>query len=291
MARSRLQHTIARSVAVAGRGYWSGADVRVEFRPADAGTGVVFVRDDLSAAPRIPALVAYRQAAMRRTILGAEGATVDMVEHVLAALFGLGIDNCEVGVTAAEMPGCDGSAIDFVDALDEAGIVPLAEQTEPLVVTRPVRCGDATKWIEARPPIGDGLSIEYRLDYGAGTVIGTQWHVVEVTPKAFRLGLAAARTFVLKAEADALVAQGLGAHVSPQELLIFGDHGPIDNELRYENECVRHKILDVVGDLALAGRPLVGHIVACRSGHRLNGDLVEALLAIADEQQFQRKSA
>ena len=192
-----------------------------------------------------------------------------------------------------EMPGGDGSSAPFVEAIDEVGFVDQAAVAEPLVVTRPLRCGDETSWIEARPPIGDRLTIEYRLDYGAGSAVGRQWLVVELDEPTFRFEVSPARTFVLESEAKALIAQGLGGHVTPRDLLIFRDdvepgqqetdeHGvcqPIDNPLRYADECVRHKILDVVGDLALAGRPVIGHIVAFCSGHRLNGDLVEALLA------------
>ncbi|TWT48632.1 UDP-3-O-acyl-N-acetylglucosamine deacetylase [Botrimarina hoheduenensis] len=293
MIPPRLQRTLAGVATVEGRGYWTGERSRVEFRPAAPGSGRYFVRDDFPVESRAitPATVAYRLPATRRTVLADAGvkgpvAEVAMVEHVLAALAGLGVDNCEIGVTATEMPGCDGSAAPFIEAIDEVGFIDQAAVATPLVVTKPVRCGDERSWIEARPPMGRGLTIEYRLDYGAATSVGRQWLVVEVDEPTFRYEIAPARTFVLESEAQALVAQGLGSHVTPQDLLIFRDTpgqdsaaGPIDNPLRYPDECVRHKILDVIGDLALAGRPIIGHIVACCSGHRLNGDLVEALLA------------
>lgn len=286
----RLQRTVAGAARVEGRGYWTGKPVRVEFRPAPVGSGITFVRDDLVGSvddPSVAAVIGSRQPATRRTVLrGAGGAEVAMVEHVLATLSGLGIDNCEVGVTAAEMPGCDGSAAPFVDAIDAVGVAEQAAPYQPLVVSRPVRCGEKQSWVEARPPMGPGLSIEYRLDYGVDSAIGRQWLVVQVDPDAFRYEVAAARTFLLESEAKALTEQGLGRHVRPSDLLIFRDRAatdtdraPIDNPLRYADECVRHKILDVVGDLALAGRPIVGHVVACCSGHRLNGDLVEQLIA------------
>lgn len=302
MSPPRLQRTLVRPAAVEGRGYWTGKPVRVEFRPAPADAGITFVRDDLGeGAGPIRALASRRQPATRRTVLSGSGenaAEVAMIEHVMAALYGLGVDNCEVGVTAAEMPGCDGSAAPFVEAIDTAGLTEQAAVCEPLVVTRPVRCSDEQAWIEARPPLGERLTIEYRLDYGVGSAIGRQWLVVEVTPEAFRYEIAAARTFILQSEADALTAQGLGGHVTTSDLLIFRDepqteeeHQPIDNPLRYADECVRHKVLDVIGDLALAGRPLVGHIVACCSGHRLNGDLVEAVLASHPDSAGRRRSA
>lgn len=278
MPQSRTQHTLARPVSVRGVGYWSGQEVRVEFRPAPVGAGRFFVRDDLPGSPRIPAESASRTDAQRRTVLATDEADVEMVEHVLAALAGLEVDNCEIGVTSAEMPGLDGSAAAFVEAIAQAGLTSQAALVRPIMVERPLRCGDADKWIEVRPPMGDRLSIEYRLDYGADSPIGSQWLVTDVDPMAFIAELAPARTFLLKQEADALIERGLGAHVSPDELLIFGPDGPIGNQLRFDDECVRHKVLDVVGDLALAGRPIVGHVVAYRSGHQLNGQLVAELL-------------
>ncbi|TWT95924.1 UDP-3-O-[3-hydroxymyristoyl] N-acetylglucosamine deacetylase [Botrimarina colliarenosi] len=302
MSPPRLQRTLARPALVVGRGYWTGREVRVEFRPAPAGSGVTFVRDDLVgelADPRIPVAVSLRQPAARRTVLrGAGGAEVAMIEHVVATLAGLSIDNCEIGVDAAEMPGCDGSAAPFVAAIDAAGIYEQKAIADPLVVHRPVRCGDRDSWIEARPPMGPGLTIEYRLDYGPQSAIGRQWQVVEVDEETFRFEIAPARTFILESEAAALRAQGLGSHVSTNDLLIFRDQAttdaerlPIDNDLRYADECVRHKILDVVGDLALAGRPIIGHIVAFCSGHRLNGDLVEALVTSHPDRLQYRRSA
>lgn len=298
----RLQRTVAGPARVEGRGYWSGDRVRVEFRPAPAGAGVTFVRDDLVGRlrdARVEVAVARRQPASRRTVLrGVGGAEVAMIEHVVATLAGLGIDNCEVGVDAPEMPGCDGSAAPFVEAIDAVGVVDQKAISDPLVVHRPVRCGDRSTWIEARPPMGPGLTIEYRLDYGPDSSIGRQWLVVQIDEDAFRYEVAPARTFLLQSEAESLRAKGLGSHVAESELLVFRDiahddaeRGPIGNALRYADECVRHKILDVVGDLALAGRPVIGHIVACCSGHRLNGDLVEALVATHPDRLQRRRSA
>lgn len=297
MMPARPQHTLARPVRVTGLGYWSGAEVTVEFRPAPVDAGLVFVRDDLSPAVRIPATVESQEPADRRTILVAESSSrapvrVEMVEHVMASLYGLGVDNCEIGVTGPEMPGGDGSALAFVGAIVDAGLVEQLRPIEPLVVRQPVRCTDGDRWIEARPAIGEGFSVEYNLDYGETSPLGKQWFVAEVTPQAFLAELAPARTFVLKEEADAIRAQGLAAHVTPQDLLIYGADGPIDNSLRFADECARHKALDVVGDVALAGRPLKGHIVACRSGHKLNAQLVRELLASHPMQNTQgRKSA
>jgi UDP-3-O-acyl N-acetylglucosamine deacetylase len=276
---TRSQRTIARTVSVTGCGYWSGRDVRVVFRSAPANAGVKFVRADLPACPRIRATVDQRIDAPRRTVLAAGGATVEMVEHILAALAGLQIDNCEVWVDAAEMPGCDGSSLQFVEALLEAGTVTQSAPCRVLPVSQLVRLGDDECWIEARPALRPGLTLQYRLDYGPASVIGRQTLSVAVAPESFRSELCSSRTFLLRSEADWLQAQGLAKHARYRDLLVFGDDGPIDNTLRYPDECVRHKLLDLVGDLALAGCPISGHIVAYRSGHRLNAELVRTLIA------------
>ncbi|MES1213029.1 MAG: UDP-3-O-acyl-N-acetylglucosamine deacetylase [Singulisphaera sp.] len=287
----RQQRTIEKSVTVDGFGYWSGKDVRVEFRPAPPDSGVVFVRADLPKTPRIPAVVAQRVETPRRTTLRAGGASVEMVEHIMAALAGLRIDNCEVWVNTVEMPGCDGSSQPFVEALLAAGVVTQNSLRNALVVREITRLGDIDSWIEARPSAGPGMSVKFRIDYGSGNAIGRQTLTLPITPDSFQRELAPSRTFMLKSEADWLVAQGLGRRASAKDLLIFDGDGPIDNELRYRDECVRHKALDLVGDLALAGCDLIGHFVAHRSGHRLNAELVRVLLQEGDMLVAHRRSA
>jgi UDP-3-O-acyl N-acetylglucosamine deacetylase len=214
-----------------------------------------------------------------------------MVEHALAALAGLHIDNCEIWVDAAEMPGLDGSSQPFVTALDQAGSVAQAADRPYLVVREMTRMGDEQSWVEAHPPQQSGLSLMFRLDYGSGNAIGRQTFHTQVTPDSFRRELAASRTFLLKSEADWLQGQGLGLRTGTNDLLIFDDEGPIDNELRFDDECARHKALDLVGDLALAGCDIVGHVIAYRSGHRLNADLVQALLREGEVHAAWRQSA
>jgi UDP-3-O-acyl N-acetylglucosamine deacetylase len=288
---SRSQQTIAARCSVTGFGYWSGRDVRIEFRPAAADTGVVFVRDDLPNQPRIAVRVDNRIETPRRTTLRAAGASVEMVEHILAALAGLQIDNCEVWVDAPEMPGCDGSSQPFVEALDTVGAVKQPSVRPLLVVREITRLGNEESWIEARPATTSGMSAKYRLDYGRDNAIGRQTLALSITPESFRRELAPSRTFMLKAEADWLRGQGLGQRVTSQDLLVFDDLGPVDNALRYADECVRHKLLDLVGDLALAGCDLMGHFVAHRSGHRLNAELVRVLLAEGELVRGWRKTA
>jgi UDP-3-O-acyl N-acetylglucosamine deacetylase len=281
MPVARRQRTIARPVWVAGFGYFSGRDARVEFWPAAENSGITFVRHDLGPNARVPAAVSLRIDAPRRTSLELNGVRVEMVEHVLAALAGLGIDNCEVWVDAPEMPGCDGSSLAFVEALDQAGVIDQRRSVRQIAVDRVLRVGDDEAWITASPPRSAGLSVSFELDFGPGNPIGRQRYTLDVAPHSFREELAACRTFIPQEAAEAMLAQGIGQRVTPKDLLIFGPHGPIDNELRFADECVRHKVLDVVGDLALTGCEVVGHIVAYRSGHRLHAELARQLLELA----------
>ncbi|MFM7290724.1 MAG: UDP-3-O-acyl-N-acetylglucosamine deacetylase [Planctomycetia bacterium] len=273
-----LQRTLRKPASVSGVGYWSGQRNLVELEPAAADAGVVFVRADLPGAPVIPAGVEHREEASSRTNLSAGVARVEMVEHLLSALAGLGIDCCLVRVHAEEMPGLDGSSLAFADAIAEAGAAELGVAVEPIVVDSVMRVGDDTAWIEASPPRFAGLSVDYELDYGVGP-IGRQLLSLRVTPESYREELAAARTFLPAADAERLQAAGRGLSATTGDLLVFGPDGPIGNSLRWPDECVRHKVLDLVGDLSLAGRPIHAHIRACRSGHRLNGALAGLLAA------------
>jgi UDP-3-O-acyl N-acetylglucosamine deacetylase len=282
MPVARRQRTLARPAFVAGFGYFSGRDVRVEFWPAAEHAGITFVRHDISAAARIPAQAALRIDQPRRTTLELGGIRVEMVEHVLAALAGSGIDNCEVWVNAPEMPGCDGSSKHYVEAIDAAGIVEQRSPVRQIVVERAVRVGENDAWIEAQPARSAGLSVTFELDYGENTAIGRQTYAVDVTPDAFRHEIATCRTFIPQEAANSILSQGIGQRVTTRDLLIFGPHGPIDNKLRFPEECARHKLLDVVGDLALTGCEIIGHIVAYRSGHHLHAELARRLLEQAE---------
>ena len=253
MEATRNQRTIGAPASVEGVGYWSGRKVRVEFRPAPADSGITFVRADMPGCPRIPADVAHRVETPRRTVLCCGSASVEMIEHVMAALAGLQIDNCQLWVDEAEMPGCDGSCLPFVEALQSAG--PL-EQNAPRrlhVIRRVIRLGNQDSWIEARPGCSDKMVLRYDLDYGSRGPIGRQSLEVSLSPRHFRLHLAPSRTFMLEPEAAAIRAQGLGRQATYKDLLVFNARGAIDNPLRFPDECVRHKVVDMVGDLALDG--------------------------------------
>jgi UDP-3-O-acyl N-acetylglucosamine deacetylase len=274
----RYQRTLARPADVPGVGFITGARVRLRFRPAPANTGVLFVRTDLPGPPAaIPARVGFVTDTRRRTTLGPAESGVTLVEHALAALAGLRVDNCVVELDGPEPPGLDGSAWGFVRAIEAAGIElqtarrPILAAAEPVVVSQ----GGAT--IALHPADGPTLRISYLLDYGPVGPIARQAFTLDATPEAFTRDLAGCRTFLLEAEAAGLRAQGVGRHLTAHDVVVFGPRGPIENRLRYADEPARHKVLDLVGDLALCGFDLAGHVVAYRSGHALNVELARTL--------------
>lgn len=291
MHSRRNQQTIAAPASVSGVGYWSGEAIRVEFRPAPADSGIVFVRTDLDGCPRISATIHNRFEMPLRTTLRCGEASVEMVEHIMAALSGLEVDNCEIHVDRPEMPGCDGSCLPFVDALLTVGVVEQSSPRRRQVITRTIRMGNERSWIEARPCRSDKTILSYDLDFGANNPIGRQSLELSLSPRHFRMNLAPSRTFMLEAEAEALKQQGLGQQATCKDLLVFGPQGPIDNTLRFPDECVRHKLSDMVGDLALAGCDLVGRFVAFRSGHRLNAELVREIVAEGQRQEEWKRCA
>jgi len=271
---TRPQQTIARVVTVHGVGFLTGADVSVRFHPAGAGAGITFQRVDLPGTPAIPALVEYVPPRQRRTALEFGGATVELVEHVLAALAGLRIDNCRIELNACELPGLDGSSQAFADALLRAGLVELDAPRRVVRLGRPVSVTEGGQSIEAQPTAEPGLTLSYTLDYGAGSPIPQQSFEVTLTPEAFLNEVVYARTFVLEQEVAALRAQGYGRRTTAADLLIYGADGVVGNTLRSPNECARHKLLDCVGDFALLGCDLWGRIAAHRSGHSLNSRFI-----------------
>jgi UDP-3-O-acyl N-acetylglucosamine deacetylase len=273
----RYQRTIARKAELSGVGFLTGASICLRFHPAPASTGVVFVRGDLSPALHIPATVDQVSGTERRTTLGHGPDRVALVEHVLAALAGLRIDNCYVELDGSEPPGLDGSAQLFVEVLRKAGIVLQGSRRTVWCVDTPAIVEKNGATLALYPPRRDELRISYVLDYGLKSPIDRQIHTEEVTPETFANSLAPARTFLLEHEAEELRRQGLGSRTTTSDLLVFGSRGPVNNRLRQADEPARHKILDIIGDLSLFGSDLRGHVVAYRSGHPLNVELVRHL--------------
>lgn len=286
----RQQRTISQPVCLAGIGYWSSRDVTVEFRPAAPDTGITFVRGELTPVRRIPARVEHRIVTPRRTTLAKGPASVEMVEHILAALAGYHIDNCEVWVNAAEMPALDGSSQAALAALMRAGAIEQKAERDTYVVDRRVRVGSQDAWLLVEPSTRPGLTLCYELDFGPKSPIRRQRLEVELSPAVFAEGIASARTFILEHDAERMTSNGLGERITYQDLLVFGEHGPIDNQLRFADECVRHKILDMVGDLSLLEADIRGRVSAYRSGHHLNAELVRQLRKLRAA-ELTRKSA
>lgn len=291
MTPNRYQQTLREKCSVRGFGFWSGLDVTVEFRPAPAGSGITFIRRDLPGMPRIRAVIGNRADGPRRTTLSVNGTAVDMVEHVLAALAGLQIDNCQILVDRAEMPGMDGSSAAFVEALRRAGIQRQELPRQILRITETIRIGDGQSWLVAEPSASGHCELRYELSYPEDPAIGDQAFELRLTPDSFALEVAGARTFVTRTEAEMLQRQGLGRRVHFSDILVFDERGPVMNTLRFADECARHKLLDMVGDFALSGCDLSGKITAHRSGHKLNAELVRQLLNAFTVETSSRKTA
>ncbi len=272
----RYQRTIARSVQVRGVGYLTGADISLRFHPGPPDSGVCFVRTDVNAS--VPARIEEVTGTERRTTIGQRPAQVTLVEHVLAALAGLRIDNCRIELDAPEPPGMDGSAQDFVKALLEAGTILQAARRPVWRTFAPVTVSHNGASLALHPGPADQLKVSYVLDYGPDSALGRQAHTEIITLESFVREIAPCRTFILESEADELRRRGLGARTNVTDLLVFGKDGPIDNHLRFANEPARHKILDLIGDLSLLGHDVRGHLVAYRSGHPLNVELVRLLV-------------
>ena len=263
-----------------GRGLFTGEPVVMRVRPGAPDTGIWFVRTDQSPPIRIAALVENVSKRARRTSLRNGTVAIETVEHCLSACAGLDIDNLQIELNAHELPALDGSSLGFVERLRAAEVCEQDARRTPYVIGEVVRVVDGDCELVALPPLdpqSETLDLSYDLDYGSKSPIGRQTYRVVITPESFEANIAPARTFVLEGEAAELRAGGLGTHLSYQDILVFGENGPIENRLRFPDECVRHKILDLLGDLMLFGRAIVGRVYARKSGHSLNHALVRAL--------------
>lgn len=269
------QRTIKEAVSIEGIGLQTGVKTRLTLKSSPANSGVNLIRVDL---PNKPLLnirsMQFNDAsgAERRTTLGFGPLQIQTTEHLLAALAGLGIDNIVAELDNVELPGMDGSARDFADAVIRAGII---EQDEPksfIAPASPVWIADRDSLLALFP--SEEFRVSYTLSYPG---IGAQFFGAAVTDDLFLREIAPARTFCSEAEALELLKRGLGKGANYENTLVMGAAGPIKNTLRFADEPVRHKALDLIGDLYLAGAPVKGHVVAIKSGHRLNMELVRKL--------------
>ncbi|MBI2922473.1 MAG: UDP-3-O-[3-hydroxymyristoyl] N-acetylglucosamine deacetylase [Planctomycetes bacterium] len=271
----RFQRTISRPAEIEGIGLFSGLRSRVRVLPAPVDAGVVFTRTDMPGKPRIPVNALTAAIRPRRTAIAKDGAEVETVEHLLAAIGGLALDNLEVEINGTEVPGGDGSSAPFVDALQSAGIVDQDKPKGYYAIKDAIHVHEGEQSIIALPG-GDGLTVSYTLNH-ENLPFHPQHYTVSVTPEIFAREIAPARTWCLSNEVEELLRQGFGKGCNTQNTLIVDGRGVRENTLRFPDELVRHKILDIVGDLYLAGSYLQAHIVAVRSGHSINHRLVQEI--------------
>ena len=269
-----MRRTIATEATVTGVGLHLGVPVTLTFRPARSGSGLRFRRVDLPDAPVIPALVEHVVLTERRTQIGEDPAAVHTVEHVLAAVVGLGVDDLEILLDGPEPPIADGSAQPFVDALRTAGVVEHPGCVQYLRLTSPIRIVDGASVYEAHP--ADELELDVRIEF-PHPLIGTQSGRYIPSDGVFERELAAARTFGFVREVEALRAKGLIKGASTSNAVVLDETGLVDTSLRWPDEFVRHKALDCIGDLALAGARVRARIVAERPSHRGTALLVRAI--------------
>lgn len=272
------QRTVRGAVTLSGVGLQTGKAVSMTLKPAPADSGVNFVRTDLPNRPLLNVRSLDLRGGLfnfaRRTTLGAGPLQIQTTEHLLAALSGLSIDNIVIELDNEELPGLDGSAKDFVDLIKGAGYSQQDKPRAALDIRGKVRCEGGGASLEITP--SDSFRISYALDY-PDPAIGRQSFSMVVTEETFEKEIAPARTFCLEREAKALLAMGLGKGASYKNTLVLGPNGPVGNKLRFPDEPVRHKVLDLIGDLYLLGMPVKGHVIAVKSGHKLNLELVKKL--------------
>lgn len=278
LAATGERRTIARHVAVKGIGLHLGRECTLTFRPAPSGTGIVFRRTDLPDAPVVPAHVRVAVEAERRTQLGTGEAALHTVEHVLAAVGALAIDDLEIAMDAAEPPIMDGSAAPFFAVLADAGCVPNGGRPDWLVLRKPLRVVDGDSVYEATPCLSLDLAVQIAFPH---PLVGEQSGEYRVTPAVFAHELAAARTFGFVHEVEALRSRGLIQGASLENAIVLNGQGLESGPLRWADEFVRHKALDCVGDLVLAGARVRARIVAHKPSHRGTLAFVRELLRTA----------
>jgi UDP-3-O-[3-hydroxymyristoyl] N-acetylglucosamine deacetylase len=276
------QTTLRRSVTIEGLGLHSGQMTRLSVAPAGSDTGIIFRAPD---GTLIPANSDHVVDGHFATTVGAFGVRVRTIEHLMAAAAGLGLDNLIVDVSGEELPGLDGSAKEFSDILERGGQVPLPALRRPIRIDTPIRVEDGTRWLRVFPC--DTFRVSYTLDHDH-PAIGLQAVTVEITPKTFAEDVAPARTYGFLKDVGAMRQRGLARGGSLDNTIVVGKRTVLNESLRFPDEFVRHKILDLVGDLFLLGRPIRGHVVARNAGHAMNHQLVAAIrkAAVPERRRF-----
>ncbi len=266
------QRTLAAAAHYEGNGLHSGKPVHLALLPAPPGTGIVFVRTDLPGRPAIPALASRVTSTLRATTIEADGVRLFTIEHLMSALYAAGVDNCRVEMDAEEPPVGDGSALAFLDLIEDAGLKEQDVVRQEVVIDRIFRVDDGDRFIMAVP--FDGLRVTFT-SLNPHPLVGIQYCDVIIEEDVYRREIGPARTIAFEAEVEALRAAGLGLGGNLDNTIVYNDDHWL-NELRYPDELVRHKVLDVIGDLRLAGF-VRGHILAVKSAHVLNTALARAI--------------
>tara|TARA_R110002124_G_scaffold30615_5_gene105043 strand:- start:1709 stop:2608 length:900 start_codon:yes stop_codon:yes gene_type:complete len=273
------RQTLAAPVVCAGIGLHTGERVRLVLKPASTGAGISFVRSDITDRDNRIAALADNVTTVRlgTTIANAAGVSVATVEHLMAALAGLGVDDAVVEIDGPELPVMDGSSAPFVDLVNRVGLKQLAAPRRAIQVLKPVVVESEGRRASFLPALSSMIEVEINFEHSA---VGNQTCTFEVTPEIFAGDIAAARTFGFRKDLDALLAAGLARGGSMDNAVVLDDDGVANPEgLRFDDEFARHKALDALGDLYLAGAPIIGRYHAQRPGHAINNLALRALLA------------
>ena len=277
----RLQHTLSKSGFFSGIGLHSGKPTSIAVHPAPQNTGIIFVKQEANAVVACPATIQYLGQTDHCTTLQSADFQIQTVEHILAALVGLEIDNAYIEVQGNEIPAADGSAAPFVELLEDCGLTPQEESVSYIKIVQPIHVQDEQRSIAVLPAALPRIS--YTIDF-PHPLIQQQAYEHSCTPVEFARNIASARTFAFRHEIEFLWSRGLGLGGSLNNTIVFSESDLVNEEdLRFTNECVRHKVLDLIGDLSLLGFPVIGHFEAKRAGHFLHTQLVQAILDNPDK--------
>jgi len=272
------QRTLKESIVAKGVGLHSGKEVRVVFRPAPVNSGVVFVRVDLDPVVRVPAIAQNVYETTLSTTLAVDGVKVGTVEHLMSAVAGMGIDNLLIEIDGPEVPIMDGSAAPFLYLLSMAGLFEQAEPKQFLRILSPIRVADGDKLALLRPY--DGYRVDFTIDFDHPAIErSSNQAVIDFARSAYGESVGRARTFGFMRDIEYLKANNLARGGNLDNAIVLDDFSILNKEgLRYDDEFVRHKILDALGDLHLVGHNIIGELVAVKSGHALNNKLARALV-------------
>lgn len=273
MFHYRNQKTISKSISITGRGLHSNNQCTVTLHPTQYASGITFKH--LPSGIIIPATTQYVVDCTLATTLGNQHIKLQTVEHLLSALNGLSINNVLIEVTGNELPILDGSAMVWVQAIRDVGIQQISTYIKPICITKVITLGTQKKWIRISPH--SGLCIKYKINFNNSS-IGNQNYKFNFNMKNYITEISSARTFCTEHDINTMRQNGLARGGSLENAVVFSTNGPLNDSLRFDNEAVRHKILDLLGDLQLIGRPIHGYIEAYCTGHAMHVELAKTIL-------------